>query len=97
MNNTKQNNNKPYYNQNKNYKPNNNYNNYNKHNNWKDNDSHSDISVDDNTNINVKNVVLDYLYNKIEVGDHKYVLIKNIGDVYELKNNRKSMIFIISP
>jgi hypothetical protein len=88
MNHNKQNNNKPYYNQNKNYKSNNNYNNYNKHNNWKDNDSQSDISVDDNTNINVKNVVLDYLYNKIEVGDHKYVLIKNIGDVYELKNKK---------
>jgi len=64
---------------------------YNKNNRvtWKDSyDTQSETPVDDNTNINVKNVVLDYLYNKIEVADHKYVLIKNIGDVYELKNRK---------
>ena len=69
--------------------------NYNTHNNnincvvRKDNyDIQSEIIVDDNTNINIKNVVLDYLYNKIEVADHKYILIKNIGDIYELKNRK---------
>ena len=69
----------------------NNYNSYNKPNkvSWKENyDNQSDTTVDDNTNINVKNVVLDYLYNKLEVSEHKYVLIKNIGDVYELKNKK---------
>jgi hypothetical protein len=56
---------------------------------WKDNyDSLSDSINDDNTNISIKNDVLDYLYNKIEVADHKYILIKNIGDVYELKNKK---------
>lgn len=56
---------------------------------WKDNyDTQSDTTVDDNTNIDIKNVVLDYLYNKIEVSEHKYVLIKNITDVYELKNKK---------
>lgn len=77
---------KPHNNQNGQYKHNNHYN---KNNNYKkDDDIQSDTTVDDNTNINVKNVVLDYLYNKIEVGEHKYVLIKNIGDVYELKNKK---------
>jgi hypothetical protein len=41
-----------------------------------------------NDNNNEKNVILDYLYNKIELNDHKYNLIKNIGDIYELKNNK---------
>lgn len=63
-------------------------NHYNKNNNKKEEDAQSDNTVDDNTNISIKNVVLDYLYIKIEVGDHKYVLIKNIGDVYELKNKK---------
>lgn len=83
------------YNNNSNYKNNgynNTHNSHNNHNNrvtWKDNyDVQSDTTIDDNTNINVKSVVLDYLYNKIEVADHKYVLIKNIGDVYELKNRK---------
>jgi hypothetical protein len=69
----------------------NNYNNYTKPNkvSWKDNyDAQSDTTVDDNTNINIKNDVLDCLYNKIEVSEHKYILIKNIGDVYELKNKK---------
>lgn len=54
---------------------------------WKDVDTESDLH-EENTNINIKNVVLDYLYNKIEVADHRYVLIKNIGDIYELKNKK---------
>jgi hypothetical protein len=85
-------NNNPNYNKNNTY--NNTHNNYNNINNnnrvtWKDNyDGQSDTTIDDNTNINIKSIVLDYLYNKIEVADHKYVLIKNIGDVYELKNRK---------
>lgn len=62
--------------------------NYNKQKVSWDDDNKSDTTVDDNTNINIKNAVLDYLYNKIEVSDHKYVLIKNIGDVYEMKNKK---------
>lgn len=74
-------------NYNNNYKNTNNY--YNKPKvSFQDNDVQSESSVDDNTNTNTKNIVLDYLYNKIEVADHKYVLIKNIGDVYELKNRK---------
>jgi hypothetical protein len=57
---------------------------------WKDNDNYSDSIEEnnDNTNINIKSVILDYLYNKIEVSDHKYNVIKNIGDIYELKNHK---------
>lgn len=56
---------------------------------WKDNyDTNSETLTEDNTNVNIKNIVLDYLYNKIEVADHKYILIKNIGDLYELKNHK---------
>ena len=42
----------------------------------------------DNVNLNVKETILDYLYNKIEISDHKYVIIKNISDIYEIKNNK---------
>jgi len=42
----------------------------------------------DNINISIKESILDYLYNRIEIGDHKYTIIKNIGDIYELKNDR---------
>ncbi len=54
---------------------------------WKDYEPDTELQSDD-TNIDVKNIVLDYLYNKIEVSEHKYILIKNIGDVYELKNKK---------
>jgi hypothetical protein len=37
---------------------------------------------------NYKSHVLDFLYNKIEVNEHKYTIIKNIGDVYDLKNKK---------
>jgi hypothetical protein len=37
---------------------------------------------------NYKNHVIDFLYNKIEVNEHKYTIIKNIGDVYDLKNKK---------
>ena len=75
--------------QNNSYNKNNYYNNNNNRVISKDTyDTQSEIPVDDNTNINIKSIVLDYLYNKIEVADHKYILIKNIGDVYELKNRK---------
>lgn len=86
-----------YNNYNKHNKYNNTYNKYNKagkasfndnYENVDNYDNQSETSIDDNTNINIKNIMLDYLYNKIEVADHKYVIIKNIGDVYELKNRK---------
>jgi hypothetical protein len=78
---------------------NNNHNNYNKysnHNNLNnkysnkfselesdsDHDSESDISN------RYKSHVIDFLYNKIEVNEHKYTIIKNIGDIYDLKNKK---------
>ena len=42
-------------------------------------------------NSNIKTAILDYLYNKIEVNDHKYIIIKNISDVYQLKNIKHYM------
>ena len=42
-------------------------------------------------NNNIKTAILDYLYNKIEVSDHKYVIIKNISDVYQVKNIKHYM------
>jgi len=76
-------NNKPNY-QNQNYNQN-----YNKHyekkeNNYENNNDYSN----DNINISIKESILDYLYNRIEIGDHKYTIIKNVGDIYELKNDR---------
>ncbi len=35
-----------------------------------------------------KSHILDFLYNKIEINEHKYTIIKNIGDVYDLKNKK---------
>ncbi len=76
-------NNKPNY-QNQNYNQN-----YNKHyekkeNNYENNNEYSN----DNINILIKESILDYLYNRIEIGDHKYTIIRNVGDIYELKNDR---------
>jgi hypothetical protein len=67
-------NNKPNY-QNHNYNQNNS-----KH--YENNDS------TDNINTSIKESILDYLYNRIEIGDHKYTIIRNVGDIYELKNDR---------
>ena len=36
---------------------------------------------------NIKEDVLNYLYNKIEMNDHKYTIIKTISDVFNIKNN----------
>ncbi|AYV80109.1 MAG: hypothetical protein Gaeavirus10_5 [Gaeavirus sp.] len=44
--------------------------------------------IDDNINLTTKSIVLDYLYNKIEINDHKYTIIKSIGDIYELQNKK---------
>ena len=37
---------------------------------------------------NIKNYLLDYLYNKLEVNEHKYTIIKNISDIYDLKSRK---------
>ena len=80
----------------------NNYNNYNNNynNNYKDTNmikKNYESNKNKNTNINtstnttetnIKNYLLDYLYNKIEVGEHKYTIIKNISDVYDLKSKK---------
>ncbi len=49
------------------------------HNNNEDNDSKLSI---------IKSHILDFLYNKIEVNEHKYTIIKNISDVYDLKSKK---------
>ena len=81
-------NNKPnYQNYNKNYEKKDNYDkrdNYDKKDNYENNNEYSN----DNINISIKESILDYLYNRIEIGDHKYTIIKNVGDIYELKNDR---------
>jgi hypothetical protein len=74
-------NNKPNY-QNQNYNQN-----YNKHYDKKENNENNEYS-NDNINISIKESILDYLYNRIEIGDHKYTIIRNVGDIYELKNDR---------
>ena len=57
------------------------------------NDDNDDSCNDTSKHIsnNIKTALLDFLYNKIEVNDHKYVIIKNISDIYELKNNKHYM------
>ena len=52
--------------------------------------AHTNNSFKD-INSNIKTAILDYLYNKIEVNDHKYIIIKNISDVYQLKNIKHYM------
>jgi len=50
---------------------------------------HDSNTNDSNTNeSNIKSYLLDYLYNKIEVGEHKYTIVKNISDVYDLKSKK---------
>jgi hypothetical protein len=41
-----------------------------------------------NEEFGIKSYLLDYLYNKIEVGEHKYTIIKNIADIYDLKSKK---------
>ena len=36
---------------------------------------------------NIKDELLNYLYNKIEMNDHKYTVIKTISDIYDIKSN----------
>lgn len=63
--------------------------NYNKHYEKKENENNENNNeYNDNINISIKESILDYLYNRIEIGDHKYTIIKNVGDIYELKNDR---------
>jgi len=37
---------------------------------------------------NIKSYLLDYLYNKIELAEHKYTIVKNISDLYDLKSKK---------
>lgn len=83
-----QNNQNKYNNQ---HRPNNqtNQTNQNKHinhgtNNQKTNNSNNS----NNDDYGIKSYLLDYLYNKIEVGEHKYTVIKNIADIYDLKSKK---------
>ena len=71
------------------YNNNNNYNNKfsNKHN-QSDSDFESDSDHDHDITNRYKSHVIDFLYNKIEVNEHKYTIIKNIGDIYDLKNKK---------
>ena len=63
--------------------------NYNHDNNNYDNNNHDNNNHDNNNHDNkIKSYLLDYLYNKIEVGEHKYTIIKNIGDIYDLKSKK---------
>ena len=73
--------NNKYSNNNSNY--NNNYNN-NKNNKFSELDSDND-QENDNT---YKSHIIDFLYNKLEINEHKYTIIKNIGDIYDLKNKK---------
>jgi len=41
-----------------------------------------------NEEYEIKSYLLNYLYNKIEVGEHKYNIIKNISDIYDLKSKK---------
>ena len=53
---------------------------------YKKNPSNNHYS--NNEEYNIKSHLLDCLYNKIEVGEHKYTIIKNIGDIYDLKSKK---------
>lgn len=77
---------------------NNNYNktnynnkNYNKTNYTNNRNSNNNTQVENsdvNSNPTIEDIIFDYLYTKIEINEHKYTLIKNISDIYDLKNNR---------
>lgn len=62
-----------------------NYNNGSKYNNQKNQSNNYQCN---DKEYNIKSYLLDYLYNKIEVGEHKYTIIKNIGDIYDLKSKK---------
>jgi hypothetical protein len=92
MNNIKNNNNnnynnkytkQPYQNYQKKYN-----NNENEENNQNYQKKYNNNNNNQNEENNIKSYLLDYLYNKIEVAEHKYSLIKNIGDIYDLKSKK---------
>jgi hypothetical protein len=37
---------------------------------------------------NIKSYLIDYLYNKIEINEHKYTIIKNYADICDLKSKK---------
>lgn len=57
---------------------------YNNRNNNRNNNKYNKYNNNDE-DMKIKSYILDYLYNKIEVGEHKYTIIKNISDIYDLK------------
>ena len=86
--NTNQNANNLNYNKfNNNQNSNNKFNN-NKFNNDINKDNDTIYSEDNDELSQIKIHLLDFLYNKIEVNEHKYTIIKNIGDVYDLKSKK---------
>ena len=73
------------------YKPNNPNNNSNNNSNNQNRKNHQKTNYINNSNneeYEIKSYLLDYLYNKIEVGEHKYIVIKNIADIYDLKSKK---------
>jgi hypothetical protein len=85
------NNNNVYNGNNNMHKGNNNMHKGNTNNMYKGNNIQNGDTIGKDVNSNIKTAILDYLYNKIEVNDHKYVIIKNISDVYQLKNIKHYM------
>jgi hypothetical protein len=85
-----QNNNK-YSNSNSNYNSNS-YSYSNSNSNYKNNKNNKFNELDsDNEQENdntYKSHIIDFLYNKLEINEHKYTIIKNIGDIYDLKNKK---------
>ena len=72
---------------------NSNYNNSNYNNSSYNNQKNSNESDTQTNSIsqhesNIKNYLLNYLYDKIEVAEHKYTIIKNISDIYDLKSKK---------
>lgn len=46
------------------------------------------IDKNDKELYNIKSHLIDYLYNKIEINDHKYTIIKNFADICDLKTKK---------
>ena len=73
------------YNNNQNHKYNNDLNNKNQ---TFSNKFNNNLKEEDTDDFSHKSHVIDFLYNKIEINEHKYTIIKTIGDVYDLKNKK---------
>ena len=51
-------------------------------------ESKEKINTDDKELNNIKSYLIDYLYNKIEINEHKYTIIKNYADICDLKSKK---------